>query len=245
MDERPLTEAAAAGHRLRPASAPTLLTAGALLLAVPAAAAAAPTVGVDRPCYSAGQPIRVAGQGFSPNGALSVHLDFFGQVNTHADLSGGANQQGVYTDLVAAPQVTSPADLREQVTLTATDPQLGPAGAPESTAQTNFLLSRALISIPAWKGTFRPSGKSRVEARGFVGGSTSKLYAHYLQKKKLRKTVEVGKLTGPCGDLSKRMRNVPFAAPAGTYSVRFDTARHYPNRSIGATLKFRIRRQRL
>lgn len=219
------------------------LAAAASLLALPAVGMAAPTVRVDRPCYTAGEPIRIAGQGYSPNGQIGLHFAFFGSVNTQATASATANPQGILSTALAAPQVTSPRDLRERVTLTATDPQLGSAGSPESTAQTNFLLSRFLIAIPGWRRSFRPSGKSRLEARGFEGGGST-LYAHYIRKRKLRKTVKVGKLQGPCGDISKRIRNVPFDPEFGVYSVRFDTARRYPNNSDGITIKIRVRRQR-
>src|SRR4051812_39474524 len=41
-------------------------------LASPALAGAAPTVRVDRPCYVEGQPVRVTGSGYTPNGDVSL-----------------------------------------------------------------------------------------------------------------------------------------------------------------------------
>jgi hypothetical protein len=212
------------------------------LLAVPAAAAASPTLAVDRPCYTPGQQIRVSGQGYTPNGALNLHFDFLGSDHTTADAGGvAADAQGFLSHLFTAPEVTAPNDVREQVTLTSSDSQLGPPGSPQSTAQTQFLLSRGLVRVPAWGGRFSLTGKSKITVSGFVGGSTSNLYAHYVRDGKLRRTVKVGKLTGPCGDFIGKVPNTPFKPKVGKYRVRFDTARHYPNRSAGADLHYRIR----
>ena len=53
---------------------------------------------------------------------------------------------------------------------------------------------------------------------------TGTLYAHYVRQGRLVHTVALGRLRGPCGDLTRTMREFPFRpVPAGSYLVQFDT----------------------
>jgi hypothetical protein len=48
------------------------------------------------------------------------------------------------------------------------------------------------------------------------------LWAHYVLRGKRVKSLLVGSLTGPCGDLTKTIRQFPFRpVRAGTYAVYF------------------------
>ena len=48
------------------------------------------------------------------------------------------------------------------------------------------------------------------------------VYAHYFLNGKRIKTVEIGSVSGPCGDMTKKVRQFPFRpVPAGRYRIRF------------------------
>jgi len=57
---------------------------------------------------------------------------------------------------------------------------------------------------------------------------TGTLYAHYVRAGRLVRTVPLGRLRGPCGDLVRPMREFPFRpVPAGSYRVQFDNRRAF------------------
>jgi hypothetical protein len=201
----------------------------AAALAVPATAGAAPTLNVDLPCYSPGQPISVSGAGYTPSGAVGLLFALSGaHGNTMvapkdpftADAAGGLGVK------LGAPSLASDNDLRERVTLTANDQArlgpTGPIGPPEETfATTQFQLSAVDVLVGPWlNGHASPRALTTVKVVGFEPFRT--VYAHYFLNGKRLKTVRLGAVTGPCGDLTKKVRQFPFRpVPAGTYKVRF------------------------
>jgi hypothetical protein len=53
-----------------------------------------------------------------------------------------------------------------------------------------------------------------------------KVYVHYFLNGNRIKTVELGSVSGPCGDLTKKLRQFPFRPlPAGRYKIRFTGTR--------------------
>ena len=106
-----------------------LLTAA---LAVPAVAAAAPTVNADLPCYTPGQPIGLSGAGYTPAGDVGLIFQLSGAHGSNmvapknplkADAAGGIAAR------LPAPALASDNDLRETVSLTANDEaRMGPTG---------------------------------------------------------------------------------------------------------------------
>jgi hypothetical protein len=214
----PITRAARAGGLL-------LITA----LAAPALAAAAPTVGTDLPCYSTGQPIGLSGAGYTPGGDVAVIFTLNGAHGSNfvsakdplkADAAGGISGR------LPAPQLASDSDLRETVTMTANDQaRLDPnalAVPPEETfAATQFQLSAVDVLVGPWLlGHVNPRALTTFKVVGWE--PFRRVYAHYFLSGKRIKTVEIGAVSGPCGDLTKKVRQFPFRpVPAGRYRIRF------------------------
>ena len=69
----------------------------------------------------------------------------------------------------------------------------------------------------------RPRQSARADdVQGRRLGALRKVYAHYFLNGKRLKTVEIGSVSGPCGDLTKKLRQFPFRpVPAGRYPIRF------------------------
>jgi hypothetical protein len=212
-----------------------LLTAGLAALAAPPLAAATPTVGTDLPCYSPGQPIAVSGAGYTPAGDVALIFALHGAHGNNlvapkdpvkADAAGGIATR------LAAPDLASDNDLRETVTLTANDQarlgQTTPPVPPEETfGMVQFQLSAVDVLVRPW---FGGRGSPRALATFKVVGwePFHKVYAHYLLNGKRIKTVLLGSVSGPCGDLTKKMRQFPFRpVPAGRYRIRFTPTPFY------------------
>jgi hypothetical protein len=203
-----------------------LLTAA---LAAPALASAAPTVGTDLPCYSPGQPIALGGAGYTPAGDVGLMFQLSGAHGNNlvapkdplkADAAGGISTR------LPAPQLASDNDLRETVTLTANDQtrlgQTAPSLPPEETfGVTQFQLSAVDVVVRPWfSGRANPRALATFKVVGWE--PFRKVYAHYLLNGKRIKTVLVGSVSGPCGDLTKKLRQFPFRpVPAGRYRIRF------------------------
>ena len=202
-----------------------LLTAA---LAAPALVAAAPTVAADLPCYTPGQPIKLGGAGYTPGGDVTLFMQLSGRRGNNlvmpkdplkADAAGG-----IATSL-AAPQLASDSDLRETVTVTANDQarlaQDPPLPPEETFGVTQFQLSAADVMVRPWfGGRADPRALATFKIVGWE--PFHKVYAHYLLNGKRLKTVLVGSVSGPCGDLTKKLRQFPFRpVPAGRYRIRF------------------------
>jgi hypothetical protein len=201
----------------------------AATLALPAIAAAAPTVNADLPCYSPGQAIRLTGAGYTPAGDVAMVFSLSGAHGSNvvsaqdplkADAAGGINGR------VAAPPLASDNDVRETVTMTANDQArigpTGPVGPPEdSFATTQFTLSAVDVLVVPWLiGHVNPRALTTFKVMGWE--PYRKVYAHYFLNGKRIKTVEIGSVSGPCGDMTKKVRQFPFRpVPAGRYRIRF------------------------
>jgi hypothetical protein len=198
----------------------TLLAASLLVAAaaVPATASAA-AITTDRQCYAPGSMI-----GYSMSGYPA---------SAQADLYGGPSNDYL-ADVVTGPDGAFAGQFaggalgnlrRETFTLSATTDD-----ATVSAATSYIVTARTVTMTPS---VARPAGKVRFTARGFF--STGTLYAHYaysrtgLAKKTLVKTVKLGKLSGPCGDLTtKKVRQLPIDKPRrGVYEIQFDTSYSY------------------
>jgi hypothetical protein len=208
-----------------------LLTAA---LAVPALAAAAPTLNADLPCYSPGQPIGLSGAGYTPAGDVGLIFQLSGRrgSNMVAPNSLKADAAGGISARLPAPALASDNDLREDVVVTANDlarigPN-GPLGPPEeSFAVTHFLLSAVDVLVSPWLiGNGNPRALTTFKVVGWA--PYRRVYAHYFLKGKRIKTVQIGSVSGPCGDLTKKVRQFPFRpVPAGRYRIRFTGTSFY------------------
>jgi hypothetical protein len=198
---------------------------GALLgaLLVPAAAEAA-TIAPLKPCYvTAGTPtgqqregIAISAAGFTPNSTVDLAMD------------GQPVATGLQTDaagnLVLDPQ-NVPAPFIEQgsrefsVTLTETG---NPANTVTATSRTTALG----VSLKPRRA--RPSRRIRFRGSGFTGDAP--VYAHYVYKGKLRKTVRMARRKGTCGEWQARKRQIPVEdAKTGNWTVQFDQSKRFRN----------------
>jgi hypothetical protein len=203
----------------------TPAVAGALTigLLVPAGAEAA-TISPLKPCYvTANTPagpqsegVAISAAGFVPNSTVALTID--GQL-----VPGGEALQtdptGSLTlspDQVRAPFI--PEGSREfSVTLTQTD---NPANTATATARTTAL------GVTVKPRRARPSQRIRFKGSGFTG--TKPVYAHYVYKGKVRKTVRLARDTSPCGGWSVRRPQIPVGDPKpGNWIVQFDQSKRY------------------
>lgn len=190
------------------------LAATALAVALtPASAAPAATLAPLKPCYvgagpaeSAREKIDVRAQGFTPNAAASVLID--GAV-VLADRQ--IDQTGTLAGGVPVPYQASGQRL---FTLTITE-----QGNAANTASAQSLVTALDVSVtpPA----ARPSSRVRFRGRGFTAGPA--VYAHYLRKGRVRKTVRLATASGPCGTFDVRRRQLPIKHPhSGRWTVQVD-----------------------
>jgi len=204
----------------------TLAVSGALLFAVVApASAGAAVIEPLRPCYvtagTAAQPqaegVEIKASGFTPNSKVDLSMD-------------GApypNGVGLQTDpagaLGALPPVPAPfiGEGSRDFTITLTE-QGNPANTATATAKTTALG----VTVKPKKA--RPAEKIRFRGSGFTAAKS--VYAHYVYKNKVRRTVRMARRTGTCGSWSVRARQIPVDDPGtGLWTVQFDQSKQYKN----------------
>jgi hypothetical protein len=215
------------------------VAAATALLALPSAVAAAPTLSVDRPCYTPGQAIKASGGGYTPGGEVMMNMSVFSPFgNTYYFRPDPliADAGGNISETARAPELASNKELEETASLAANDQQRIQQNAPqeEAVGSAIFKLSIFAVAVVPWgahKGD--PRKLTRFSAYGFEGLGPV-LYAHYFLRGKLKKTVRVGALAGDCGNLTKKMRQFPFRpVPPGDYRIDFDTSRTYSSKAEG------------
>jgi hypothetical protein len=199
-----------------------------VVLAAAASASADPTVTLDRTCYSPGDAITRTGTGFTPAAQATESVSF--QTETLPVISLGSiagatltiDAQGGFKDVVRAPKLRRPdKDYSEIAIDTFTD-----AANPTKPATARWTLADWTVYVGAWaERAARPGEAMTVYAFGWTTRGTV-LYMHYYRGTKRYKTVRVGRLQGPCGDLSKRLKQFPFAHPKpGAWRVFFSTTK--------------------
>jgi hypothetical protein len=104
------------------------------------------------------------------------------------------------------------------VTLTQTD---NPANTVSATSRTTAL------SVNLKPRRARPSQRIRFKGSGFTGDAP--VYAHYLYKGKVRKTVRMARNTSTCGGWRARRPQIPVEAKTGRWTVQFDQSKRYRN----------------
>jgi hypothetical protein len=177
------------------------------------AAAQTPTLAPLKPCYvTAGpdaterEPVAVNAQGFTKNGTATVAVD------------GTVIQDQAQLDPMGALLGSVPAPFQPQgqrpFTLSITDnanPGLAVGAQSLVTA----------LDVRVTPANARPSRRVRFRGRGFTAGPA--VYAHYLRKGKLRKTVQLATAAGPCGTFAVRRRQLPVKRPhTGRWMVQID-----------------------
>jgi hypothetical protein len=205
------------------------LTATALTASV-APATAAPTVQADHPCYTPGEDMTFTGTGYTPGGNVDLALSLTGKHGSNllfpkqpaiADPAGGFRQ------VLTAPDLASSDDTQEEVSVTANDRTRLEAGppTPDAFAPTETLLSTWDVYVDPWD-AHQVDPRKKVKFKVFGFEPATRVFAHYVLNGKRVKTVFVGNLTGPCGDLTASLREFPFRpVPAGSYDVYFEGSR--------------------
>jgi hypothetical protein len=204
--------------------APRILAgSGALLavLAAPAVAAAAPTIQPLEPCYVTAltdegpqsEGVQITAAGFTPNSNVDLTIDG-ALVPGGDDLKAGMS--GELTALIEAPFVESG---RRAFTVTLTE-TTNPANNVSATAES------AALGVSLKPQTARPSERIRFRGLGFTDDKP--IYAHYVRKGKVRKTVRMASRPRACGGFSTRRRQFPMRNPKlGRWTVQFDQFRRF------------------
>jgi hypothetical protein len=185
-----------------------VVAAGLLVAAAPAGAA---TIRADHRCYTEGDPIRITGSGFTPRTPVAFRFDGnpFGAPMADADGRIRARSE--------VPRVKT---RFRTVKITASDGQ-----DTSRRAETTVTVTKLLVTISPISGP--PDRTVTFRARGFPRARS--LYVHYVNpRRKVVKTVRLGRTARPCGTTEARAQLIPFAKPsAGTWSLRFDTRQDY------------------
>ena len=200
---------------------------GALLIAllVPAGAEAA-TIQPLKPCYvtagsegaqqTEGVPISAAGFTANSKVDLAVTLDgesYMTLAGLQTDPAGNLN--------VAAEQLGAPWVARgiHEFVLTLTE-HANPANTVSASSKTTAL------GLGVKPRRARPSRTIRFKGSGFTAPKA--VYAHYVYKKKLKKTVRMVRRTGTCGSWIAHRPQIPVNDPKpGVWTVQFDQSRKY------------------
>ena len=150
-----------------------------------------------------------------------------------------ADATGAVTDTVRSPKLSDfgAKPPRFDLDVTANDQsKFLPDGTIVGPPEDSFAFAKVTVSdwdvmVKSWDTNGPAHGKPQrrisLKAYGWtLDGST--LFAHYLRSGHVLRTVKVGSLAPPCGDLSTMMREFPFRpVPAGRYRVVFDASRVY------------------
>jgi len=208
-----------------------ILLGAALAAAAPQAAQAAELEPLAA-CYRSvdsqtRETVTVRAAGFTPGEQVSVAID--GVVVDTATVLPQGNVEG---------QVTAPYQDRGErpftLTLTEVDQPTNSASAVSRVAALSFRLKPRNSA---------PSKRVRFIGRGFTDGDF--VYAHYVRKGKLRKTVLLGAAQGPCGQIDVLRRQIPIDRPAtGRWTLQVDNQKRYSTQPASVFVRWAINVQR-
>lgn len=206
---------------------PTILAAGALLIAPQAAPAA--TLEPLAPCYRSvdeqtRETVPVRAWGFTPGERVNVYVDDVLVQQDVVVLTDGQVNGGVPAPYVAK------GGRRFTLTVTEVDQ---PANTASATSRVTALSLRLKPRRAA------PKRRVRFLGSGFTDGNA--VYAHYVRKRKLRKTVRLGVPKGPCGRINVKRRQIPLRRPAlGRWTLQVDNQKPYSARPDGVFMTLSI-----
>jgi hypothetical protein len=199
------------------------------------ASARAATLNPLKPCYisvtqrTPGAPDRItregidlAGSGFTANALVDVSFDGKLDRTLQADAAGN----------LPAQVLQSPYRARGEGPFTLTAAERGnPVNSVTLTSRTTAL---ALRLRPR---EARPQRRIRFSGRGFT--EQRAVWAHYLYKGKVRKTVRlVRRIDNPCGTFSVRRRQIPIKRPKlGRWRLQVDQQRRYSRAPDGVNVR--------
>jgi hypothetical protein len=205
----------------------TLLAAGAALLAPQAAAAA--TIQPLAPCYRSvdadtRETVPVKASGFTPGERVNVYLDGRLAQENVTVLPDGEIEGGVSAPYQATGE--------RPFTLTVTE-----VDQPSNTASTSSRVTALALRLKPRRA--EPARRVRFIGRGFIDGT--EVFAHYVRKGKLRRTVSLGAPQGPCGRVSVKRRQIPVKRPAlGRWRLQVDNAEIYSAEPPGVFMRIAI-----
>jgi hypothetical protein len=218
------------------------------LALVPAVAAASPALRADRACYRPGDPIALSASAFTPSAPIGFIFQLHGDNGSKilaSDHSPKADATGALTATYRAPDLASSDDRREELFISANDQSKlgpnGPIGPPEdSFAHVSTRLSQWDVLADTWmNGRADPHRVVHLRAFGWTHEKT--LWAHYFLGTKRIKSVRIGAVQGPCGDLTKRIRQFPFRpVAAGAWTIRFTGAQVFDKRDMWISYRVRV-----
>jgi hypothetical protein len=195
-----------------------LALSAALAVAAQAAAASGagpPTIQTARPCYLAGQAVRITGQGFHAGDRYTVTLD-------HAKVgTGTVRAAGAIGGQLASGALPAGAD-RVLHRIIVTDGAL--------TARIGFHTSAFRATISPASGDPRTLRvRYTVDAIGLSAPAGATVWLHYVDPAgQVRRSVAIGRTSGVCGSLhSIRHRLFPLAVRAGVWGLQFDLSPAY------------------
>jgi hypothetical protein len=229
-----------------PRTLPLLVLAATAAAALPATASATPTLTADRPCYTEQQPIVLSGAGYTPSGPIRFLGNFTGGAANATSVPLGspltADPAGALSFRLPAPALTSDRDVTETLTISANDqtkqavqPPLPPA---EQAASVQVTLSLWAVGVRAWANG-RGDPKKSSDFIGVGWEPFRRIYAHYFLNNTRVRSVRIGAVSGPCGNLAKRIRQFPFRpVRAGQWSVYFSPSQFFDRR--GAWIRYRV-----
>jgi hypothetical protein len=188
------------------------------MLAVPSAAAAEATLGVDpsASCYRERQTVFLTGAGFTPNGTVEFSRDGTPLVDPDGPIV--ADAAGQVSPRLILPGLVS--DQRE-LTYIATDKTNNALR-----TQVSLLVTATDVTLTPSRGA--PNRLLTIRARGFFGGRT--LYAHVVRTGKhpgRARNMRIAAIQGSCKKATARKRLFFHDTAPGHYRVQFDTFRRY------------------
>ena len=211
------------------------LAALALLPATAQAAALAPL----KPCYISvtqptgskiTEPLDLAGNGFTAGSLVDVSFDGRLDRTIQADAAGNL-----------PPQILqSPYQAKGQGTFTLTAAERG------NPANTVALPSRTTaLTLKLKPKRARPSTRIRFKGAGFTAQKA--VWAHYLYKGKVRKTVRlVKRIKNPCGTFSVKRKQIPIKRPKlGVWRLQVDQQKRYSRAPDGVNVRADIKVQKV
>jgi hypothetical protein len=208
---------------------PILIAAAAAAL-LPEAARAAELAPIAA-CYRSvdsetREMIPVVADGFPPGEQVNVAID--GEVVATATALPSGGIEGT---------VKAPYSERGEraFTLTVTE-----ADQPTNTVGTTSRVSALAMRLKPKRTA--PSRRVRFIGRGFTDPERV-VYAHYVRKGRLRKTVRLGPANGPCGTINVMRRQIPVKRPAtGRWTVQVDNQPTYSRESVCVRVPITVRR---
>jgi len=166
----------------------------------------------DRPPEITQERIDLGGNGFTPNALVDLSFDGKLDRTIQADAAGNL-----------PPQVlTSPYRARGEGPFTLAAAERGnPLNAVSLASRTTALVLRVRPREA------EPRRRVRFTGRGFTDQRA--VWAHYLHRGKVRKTVRlVRRIDNPCGSFSVRRRQIPIKRPGeGTWTLQVDQQKRY------------------